>query len=541
MIIDKLPGNLEDVERLLTRAQTAKRKKDQWRSLYQECYQYALPSRETFSWTVEGQNKERHLFDSTLQEATYTAANTMCATLFPSWTRWGETVVAAAVDAEDIPSEVTRGLQKATQLFFDCLNQSNFSLVVNEVALDLQVGTGALQFDEGDMASPFVFSSIPLPAIDIEEGPFGTAETKFICRKPQLRFLERLYPGMESFDWPEQMRSDLLLTPEKEVEIIQMEIYNPEDKHYYGVVVAKNEKAILWRSDYGTSPPTIVARASKTPGETYGRGRVTRALSDAKTLDKMVEFTLRHAAIQIAPPMTGISDGVLNPYTATLTPNTVIPVASNDSGNPSLRPLDIGGNLAFSEQFIDKLRERVRRTMLGPEPLPAGTTPPSATQVSVWDRDRLWTMNGEYSRVQVELLVPIFLRGLHILQNKGLVPKFKVDGRLVKLLFSSPFAKSQNADDVLALMEAAQIAAQAAGPQHFSREIKVENIPSWVFRKKGVDAALIRTEEEKQALDEQTQAAAAAAAQAGAEHGGAAGAAQAVGAVAQMAGGAAGG
>lgn len=535
MIIDKLPDGLEDPERLLKRYAAAKQKKDLWRGLYRDCYQYALPAREMFSWTSEGQNKERQLYDSTLQESTYAAANTLCATVFPSWTRWGSAVVAAAVAAEDIPEEVTLGLQKATQTFFDVLNQSNFALAINEVALDLQIGTGALQFDEGDREQPFMFSSVPIPAVDIEEGPNGTVENKYICRKPQVRFLERLYPGMESFDWPESLRIALEQTPEQEVEIIQMELYNPANKHYYGVVLHVAEKAILWRSDFGPSCPLIVARAAKTPGETFGRGRVTRALSDAKTLDKMVEFTLRHAAIQIAPPMTGVSDGVLNPFTATLAPNTIIPVASNDSGNPSLRPLDVGGNLAFSEQFIDKLRERVRRTMLGPEPLPAGTTPPSATQTAIWDRDRMWVMNGEYSRIQVELLTPIFLRGIYILQKKGLVPKFKIDGRLIKLMFSSPFAKSQNTDDVLALTDALQIAS-LAGPQHLERGIKTEDIPAWVFGKKGVDAALIRSAEEKKTIDERTAQIAGTVVDGAMQEGGVSNAANVVGNLAKVAG-----
>lgn len=531
MIIDRLPGNLEDVEMLLKRHAAASAKKNLWRSLYQECYQYALPARETFSWTTEGQVRENRLYDSTLQESTYAAANTMCATLFPSWTRWGDTVVGATVSDEDVPDEVKIGLQKATKTFFDVLNQSNFALAVNEVALDLQIGTGALQFDEGDSESPFVFSSIPTPAIEIEEGPNGTAETKYICRKPQIRFLERMYPGMEAFDWPKSLREMLAMTPEKEVEIVQMEVYHPDNKHYYGIVLAKAAKAIIYRVDFGPSCPIIVARSTKTPGETYGRGRVTRALSDAKTLDKMVEFILRHAAVQIAPPMTGVSDGVLNPYTATLAPNTIIPVASNDSGNPSLRTLDIGGNLAFSEQFIDKLRERVRRTMLGPEPLPNGTTPPSATQVSVFDRDRLWTMNGEYSRVQSELLVPVFLRGLYILQKKGMVPKFTVDGRLIKLMFSSPFAKSQNTDDVLALTEALGLAAQL-GPQVLNRAIKTEDVPAWLFTKKGVDASLVRTREELADYDEKAAQVVSTVAEGAAEEGGVAGAVEAVGGLA---------
>ena len=84
------------------------------------------------------------------------------------------------------------------------------------------------------------------------------------------------------------------------------------------------DKAIIWRFDYGTSCPTIVARATKMAGELYGRGRVLLALSDARTLDKMQEFVLRHAALNVGGVMTGVSDGVLNPYTTVLAPGAVI-------------------------------------------------------------------------------------------------------------------------------------------------------------------------------------------------------------------------
>ena len=103
-------------------------------------------------------------------------------------------------------------------------------------------------------------------------------------------------------------------------------IFDPDSKKYFGVVVWVKSKTIIWRYDYGASSPDIVSRASKLAGEIYGRGRVLLALSDARTLDKMQEFVLRHAAVQIAPPMTGVSDGVLNPYTAVLQPNTILPV-----------------------------------------------------------------------------------------------------------------------------------------------------------------------------------------------------------------------
>lgn len=227
------------------------------------------------------------------------------------------------------------------------------------------------------------------------------------------------------------------------------------------------------------------------------------ALSDARTLDKMQEFVLRHAALQVAPPMTGISDGVLNPYTAVLRPNTVIPVASNDSGNPSLRPLDVGGNFAISENLMTDLRQRVRRTMLGPEPTEGPVR--SATEVNVNDRNRLWAMNGEMGRIQAELLTKIVSRGIHILQRRGVLPKFKIDGRLVTVKYVSPFARSQEVEDALAVTNALGASA-LVGPELVSMGLKVEDIPGYLAKKYGVPVALIRSEDEREAKAEEMKA-----------------------------------
>ena len=78
---------------------------------------------------------------------------------------------------------------------------------------------------------------------------------------------------------------------------------------------------------------------------------------------------------------------------------------------------------------MSDLRQRVRRTMLGPEPTEGAVR--SATEVSVNDRNRLWAMNGELGRIQAELLEKIVARGVFILQRKGLIEKFNIDGRQV--------------------------------------------------------------------------------------------------------------
>ena len=493
-LVEQLPGRLENVPDLLRRRAKAAEVRELWRGTYQDCFRYAMPSRETFSWTTPGQNKTSHLYDSTLQETTYEASNTLVATLFPPWERWAELSPGAALPRDELPDELVKGLQDATEVLFGFLHASNFSTVISEVALDLMIGTAALAFDEGDDENPFVFTSVPVSVIELEEGPHGTVETTFQHRKPKLRNLLRLYPGLTLFDLPTQVADMHEREPEKEVEILQIETYDPGSKHYYGIVLLLAEQSIIWRYDFGKTCPMIVARATKVCGETYGRGRVMRALADARTLDKIVEFVLRHAALQVAPPLTGVSDGVLNPYTAQLAPNTIIPVASNDTGAPSLRPLDLGGNFNITQEMIRDLRERIRREMLGPEMSDGAIK--SATEITIADRNRLWAMNGEFGRIQAELLAKVVVRGVDILQEKGLLPRFTLNGREVAVRYTSPFARSQDNEDVMALqMTTATIAPY--GPNVVNLGLKTEDIPAWVARKTGLDLSLVRSKDER--------------------------------------------
>ena len=503
MLLAQLPKHLENAAMLLKRRSNAEQKKHLWRSTYRDAYQYAMPARETFTWHTEGQQKNRLLYDSTLQEATYTAANTLCALLFPAWMHWCELAPGAAVTKEALEEnpEITSGLQQATAMFFSYLNTSNFNTVISEAALDLQVGTCALSFDEGDMDQPFIFQAIPLSAIEIEEGPNGTIETTWQHRCPHARNLLRMYPGMELLDLPESTRKIIAEDPEKKLNIVQGEVYDPETKNYYGVVLDFAGPTIIWRYNYGKSNPTIVARASKVAGETYGRGRVLLALSDARTVDRMQEFLLTQMALTVAPPMTGVSDGVLNPYTASLTPNTIIPVASNADNSPSLRPLEIGQNFPPAQQEMQALRERIRRTLLGPEPSEGPVK--SATEISVADRNRLWAMNGEYNRIMAELLAKIVGRGTFILQKKGLMAPFKVNGRAVAVKYTSPFAKTQNTDDIMALQSTMQVLAPL-GPAALQMGLKVKDIPAWVARKNGLPESLIMTDADRDKLTKDT-------------------------------------
>ena len=153
---------------------------------------------------------------------------------------------------------------------------------------------------------------------------------------------------------------------------------------------------------------------------------------------------------------------------------------------------------------MKNLRERIRRTLLGPEPSEGPVK--SATEISVADRNRLWAMNGEYNRIMAELLAKIVGRGVFILQKKGLMPKFKVNGQQVSVKYTSPFAKTQNTDDVIALQETMQVLAPL-GPQALQTGLKVKDIPAYVARLKGVPESLIMSDADRGELITQAKTA----------------------------------
>ncbi len=230
--IDRLPPALEDGEAIIKRREKAAQRKELWRGTYKDAFRYAMPRRETFDWgSTPGQLKSNILYDSTLQDSTYQASNTLVATLFPSWQRWTKLAPGGDIPKKDITKRIIEGLQEATETFFHFLDHSNFASVSNEVALDLQIGTAALRFDEGSTnEDPFVFASTPLAAIELEEGPNGEIETVFMLRKPLARNLTRMYEGMESFDLPMALQDQIREKPDEEVEVVQGTIFDPDTK-----------------------------------------------------------------------------------------------------------------------------------------------------------------------------------------------------------------------------------------------------------------------------------------------------------------------
>lgn len=500
-----LPDRIGDLSGLLKRYDAAVARRDQFRTLLQECYDYVLPDRELFRSHSPGEKRGKEIYDSTATLAVNEFASRMQASICPPWRQWSKFVPGPGLPKDQRDSdELLQYLDEQTDLFFSYINHSNFAIRSHEAFLDLSVGTGALTLELDEQGKGFSFESIPPAQLAIEEGPSGIIETTFTDRKCQVSHLPRLYPGVSLPDaWEKALKDN----PIMEVSYVNAVVYEPISREYFLIALAKAPQHVMYVRALGDTSPVIVFRWSVIPGETWGRGPVMSALQDIRTLNKVVEFNLTAAAMNLAPPLTGVSDGVLNPYTVQIMPNTIIPVMSNDQANPSLRPLMTEIRPDLAQFILADLRQQVRFSLFA-DPRRREGPVQSATEVMIEDRDFVQRIGSAFGRLQTEFLERVINRGVALLRGIGKMAPFKVDGREVTLKHLSPLARAQDNEELMALRTALEMTIPF-GPQAVQMSFRTESVGEYIGKRAGVDSSLLRTDaERKQVMQQVAQAAA---------------------------------
>jgi len=483
-----------DADRLIARYQRAKERRSHWEGHWQECYEFALPQREgAITGSTPGEKKGTRLFDATASDAVDQLSASLLSELTPPWSKW-----FAFKPGKDAPEEahhgMTEALERAATILQGHFDRSNFAVEMHQCYLDLvTAGTACLMFEEAPIGevSAFRFTAVPLSNVVFEESIGGQLDATF--RRSELTVLQFNDRFPDAAIKAEDHTQNTDMSDEK---IIVIEAVIPNAKGYEYVAVRdtdkleNGERGVLKTGSYRTSP-FINFRWLKAPGEVYGRSPVMKALPDIKTANKVVELILKNAAIAVTGIWQADDDGVLNPATIRLEPGTIIPKAVGSAG---LTPLKPANDMNLSNIVLDQMRERIRHAlmvdMLGQPNKPNM----SATEVIERSHDMARLLGATYGRLQSELLTPLALRAVTILQRRGEIAKFEVDGRVVELDYTSPLARHR------AQREAAQMAewvtkVNLLGPQALQLldPIKAARHLASVY---GVPADLLRDPEE---------------------------------------------
>lgn len=488
---------------VIDRSKKAFAKKDLWRTVYEDCYRYALPQRNLYDGyyegNVPGQNKMNMVFDSTAIHSTQRFANRIQSGLFPPYKKW-----CRLEPGDDIPAESRAEVQQALDIYLDkmftVLRQSNFDLAIGEFLLDLCVGTAVMLVQEGDDLTPIQFTPVPQYLVALEEGPYGTVDNVYRKYKLRVEAIQRQFPDATI---PESLLKLMQNKPQEQVELCEAVIVDPERKDYcYHLIYEKTGEELLYKRMDET--PWIVSRYMKVAGETFGRGPLVSAIADIKTLNKTLELLLKNASIACAGVYTAADDGVINPSNIRITPGSIIPVARN--GGPqgaSLAPLPRSGDFNVSQIVINDLRMNIKKTLLDDTLPPDNMSARSATEIVERMKELAQNMGSAFGRLITETMTPIVTRVLSIMDKKGMIQlPLKVNGLEVKVVPISPLAKAQNLEEINEIMQFVQIAG-SLGPGGIA-EMKPDQIATFIGDKLGIPLSLRTTPQEKQAIIQQS-------------------------------------
>jgi Bacteriophage head to tail connecting protein. len=491
-------------EEVLKRHKKADARKEEWRTIYEECYEFALPQRNLYDGYYEGgtpgQNKMARVFDSTAINSTQRFANRIQSALFPPYRAWCELTPGNEIPKER-RAEIREALEMYSERMFDVIRQTNFDLAISEFLLDLCVGTAVMLVQPGDDDAPVRFIPVPQYLVSLEEGPYGTVDNVYRRLRIRGEAISRQWPDAVI---PQRLQEMIDQKPEQEIDMVEATVYNTdEDIYCYHLIWPKDKSELVYRTM--NISPWIVARFMKVPGEVYGRGPLVTALPDIKTLNKVKELVLKNASLAVAGVYTAADDGVLNPQTIQITPGAIIPVARN--GGPqgeSLRPLRSASDFNTSQLVINDLVTSIKR-MLYDDSLPPDTmSARSATEIVQRMKELSQNLGSAYGRLITEAMTPLVRRILYVMDEMNIIDlPLEVNGLQVKIVPNAPLAQAQNMDELEKVLQFGQVAQQFGMLGQVA--VNQEEMLEYIAVKMGVPQSLLNTPEQREIIMQQMQ------------------------------------
>jgi len=520
---------------IIKRYRSAVGRKSNWETLYEDALRYAAPHRETFDDNTiinPGQEKNGRgiTYDSTASDSLNKFVSNLHSSLVPPMREFLR--LKAGSQVED-PSSLEEPLEKITKILFSSLHNSNFDIQISESFADLAVGTGALLVHKGTEDKPFNFVNVPLSQLYLEEGVDGSVGGVYRISTQLNRNIERTWSDVVFND--DELKKEIEEKPDCKRRLIEatipekIEVFNPQtnetteiDGWKYFVIDEKTKTIIVERDE--KSNPWIVFRWSNLPGEVYGRGPLLTALPDIKTLNKVKEYLLKAASVNLSGVWTVMDDGVINPNNIKIVPGAVIPVGGN-SGSPggrSIESLMLSVDINLSQLIINDLQTNIKNMMfsdpLGRVDLPVKT----ATEMSLRSQEMAKRIGSSYGKLQYELLAPLVNRLLSILDDLGMIElgDFKVDGNIIAIEHISPLAMAQEEEEFVRIIRLVESISNFYGPEVTAEVIPADRFVTAIAPRLNVPAGIIPTEQEFEEMEQQKIAMQAAqlAAEAGSEN-----------------------
>jgi hypothetical protein len=426
-----------------------------WRNHWRDVADFILPHKDNIDKTrVKGEKVNQFLLDNTALNSNVTLAGFLHTLLTNPNSEWFElTTGNREIDERD---DVRLWLQDTTKRIYNTLNNSNFQTEVHEVYIDLGAfGTACLSMEE-DEERVIRFAARPIQDFFIAEDNRGMITEVYRKFKWNLKQIIQEF-GEEAIK-ASRILSRALERKEmdKEYEIIHA-VY-PRDiapgailtnRPWVSQYVMCEDRVDLRVSGF-TTFPYAVPRWSKSSGEVYGRSPGMNALPECKTLNLMVETTIRGAQKVIDPPLQAPDDGFLG--TIRTRPGAINfrrPGIQDD-----IKPILNDSRVDFGFQMIEEKRQRIREAFFIDQLRLREGDRMTATEVEQRVDESFRFMGPVLSRMRSEFLRPVIDRAFDIMERRGLIkpaPEVLRDMEL-DVQYTSMIARTQKQGEARAIL-----------------------------------------------------------------------------------------
>lgn len=231
-----------------------------------------------------------------------------------------------------------------------------------------------------------------------------------------------------------------------------------------------DDPTILSEGGYTTFPIPI-NRDVTLPGEVYAYSPASWALGNIKTLNEQKRVMLKQGQRAVDPILLAADDGIVDAFN--LEPGSINAGGVNAQGQPLVRRLDDGANVALGFEMMDIERKAINDFFLvNIFQILTDTPQMTATEVMERVREKGALLTPTMGRQQSEGLGPLIEREIDVLSRQGMLPPppgelVEADGDF-QIEYDSPLARAQKAEEAAGfsrLMEVTTMYAQATGDQ----------------------------------------------------------------------------
>lgn len=497
-----------NAEELLKRYSASETEKQKFRTLYQDVYDYGMPSRYPnieIAKNESGQSRREDLYSSVFEQASDEFVQRIQSLLAPVNSDWIDFDAGYLMkkNIENDAAKTDEVNKKLADLAHTCnvfKNVSNFDSSFTEFCYDLVAGTAVLCVLRGDFENPLTFVAVPFRDLNLEEGINGEISAFFRKLSLKNKLVKSQWTDID-FSYDEA-------NADKETCFIEAVYQDETKKGWWYVVIEEDKKKILLEKKQKTSP-YVDLRWSKCSGETYGRGVGLKVINDVKTLNKLKEYSLRALAFTV-PVFTGVQD-TFDASQIDILPGAIIPVNSNDRSNPSLTQLEVGTMPDLQQYNINQLEMDIKRGMLASTIPNDASRQLTATEINQRVAELQQSLTNSFGRL-LSFLRRLIQRMIEVLQEFGYIsPEIDVahfNGFGYKVKINTMLAAQQTKQETMNVINAMQIMQQFDPEMRYMSEvIKMDEIIPNMLDKLGVENKFIRTQDEiKQIRMAQAQA-----------------------------------